>query len=81
MILHGTDDDNVYFAHSLKLTEALFKAGRRFEILPLPGFTHMVNDPLVTRRLYERILDHFDRHLKDDSAPEAITLPGAAATR
>ncbi|TDI49231.1 MAG: S9 family peptidase [Acidobacteria bacterium] len=81
LILHGTDDDNVYFAHSLKLAEALFKAGRRFELLPLPGFTHMVNDPLVTRRLYERILDHFDRHLKGDRAPEAITLPGAAATR
>ena len=64
LVLHGTSDDNVYFAHSLKLTEALFKAGRRFEILPLPGFTHMVTDPLVTRRLYERILDHFDRHVK-----------------
>lgn len=64
LVLHGTNDDNVYFAHSLKLTEALFKAGRRFEVLPLPGFTHMVTDPLVTRRLYERILDHFDRHLK-----------------
>ena len=64
LVLHGTNDDNVYFAHSLKLTEALFRAGRRFEILPLPGFTHMVTDPLVTRRLYERILDHFDRHVK-----------------
>ena len=64
LILHGTADDNVYFAHSLKLADALFKAGKRFEVLPLPGFTHMVRDPLVTRRLYERILDHFDRHLK-----------------
>ena len=80
LILHGTNDDNVYFAHSLKLTEALFKAGRRFEVLPLPGFTHMVNDPLVTRRLYERILDHFDRHLKGDRAPE-VDRPGAGATR
>jgi len=66
LLLHGTADDNVYFAHTLKLTDALFKAGKTFEVLPLPGFTHMVTDPLVTRRLYERILDHFDRHLKDD---------------
>jgi dipeptidyl-peptidase-4 len=67
LVLHGTADDNVYFAHSLKLTDTLFRAGRAFEILPLPGFTHMVTDPLVTRRLYQRILDHFDRHLKGSS--------------
>lgn len=65
LILHGTADDNVYFAHTLKLADALFKAGCRFEVLPLAGFTHMVRDPLVTQRLYERIIDHFDHHLKN----------------
>ena len=64
LIIHGTSDDNVYFMHSLKLVNALFRSGREFEFLPLPGFTHMVPDPLVTRRLYSRILEHFDRHLR-----------------
>ena len=55
LIVHGTVDDNVYFVHSMKLCGALFRAGKPFEFLPLAGFTHMVPDPLVTRRLYGRI--------------------------
>ena len=56
LLIHGTSDDNVYFLHTLKLCEALFKAGKRFELLPLTGLTHMVPDPVVRERLYERIL-------------------------
>ncbi len=61
--MHGTADDNVYFMHSLKLCDALFRAGRTFEFLPLPGFTHMVPDAVVTARLYGRIVTFFERHL------------------
>jgi dipeptidyl-peptidase-4 len=63
LVIHGTADDNVYFMHSLKLCDALFRAGRDFEFLPLPGFTHMVPDPVVTARLYGRIMHFFERHL------------------
>jgi dipeptidyl-peptidase-4 len=63
LIVHGTADDNVYFMHSLKLCDALFHAGREFEFLPLPGFTHMVPDAVVTARLYGRIVTFFERHL------------------
>lgn len=63
LLIHGTADDNVYFTHSLKLADALFREGKTFAFLPLPGFTHMVPDPLVTRRLYDRIMGHFDRNL------------------
>ncbi len=28
-VVHGTADDNVYFLHSLRLTDALFRAGPR----------------------------------------------------
>lgn len=64
MIIHGTADDNVYFMHSLKLTEALFREGKDFDFVPLAGFTHMVPDPLVTRRLYTRIIEFFQNHLQ-----------------
>src|SRR5262245_2679298 len=50
LVIHGTADDNVYFMHSLKLADALFRAGKPFELLPLSNFTHMVPDPLVTHR-------------------------------
>ncbi|MFT4624645.1 MAG: dipeptidyl-peptidase-4 [Myxococcota bacterium] len=56
LILHGTDDDNVYFAHAVKLSDALFRAGRPHAFLPLTGYTHMVADPSVATRLQERIL-------------------------
>ncbi len=64
LVIHGTADDNVYFMHSLKLADALFRAGRPFELLPLAGFTHMVPDPLVNERLYERIMAFFATHLR-----------------
>jgi dipeptidyl-peptidase-4 len=63
LIIHGTADDNVYFVHSLKMTDALFRAGRTYEFLPLPGFTHMVPDAAVQRALQERILSFFAAHL------------------
>ena len=63
LVIHGTDDDNVYFMHGIKLCDALYRAGRPFEFLPLTGFTHMVADPLVTERLESRIADFFVLHL------------------
>lgn len=63
LIIHGTADDNVYFLHSLKLSDALFKAGKQHSVLPLTNFTHMVPDPLVTERLWERIATWFKETL------------------
>jgi dipeptidyl-peptidase-4 len=63
LVIHGVADDNVYFMHSLKLCDALFHAGKPFEFVPLPGFTHMVPDPVVTARLYGRIVRFFERNL------------------
>ena len=37
LLVHGTADDNVYFRHTLKLTNALFRAGKDFDLLPLAG--------------------------------------------
>jgi dipeptidyl-peptidase-4 len=63
MILHGTADDNVYFRHSLKMVDSLFRAGKDFEMVPLSGLTHMVPDPLVMERLHGRIALFFQKHL------------------
>jgi dipeptidyl-peptidase-4 len=63
LLVHGTADDNVYFRHSLKLADALFRAGKEFEMLPLSGLTHMVPDPVVTQRLYGRFAEFFQKHL------------------
>src|SRR5439155_21869629 len=63
LLVHGTADDNVYFRHTLNLADALFRAGKDFEVLPLSGLTHMVPDPVVTQRLYGRIASFFKKHL------------------
>jgi dipeptidyl-peptidase-4 len=67
LIIHGTADDNVYFSHSLKMSNALFRAGKPHDFLALSDFTHMVADPLVTTRLYQRIVGYFVKHLARDA--------------
>ncbi|MBI3181628.1 MAG: DPP IV N-terminal domain-containing protein [Myxococcales bacterium] len=59
LVIHGTADDNVYFFHTLKLSDALFRAGKPHQVLPLSNFTHMVPEPLATERLYQRVARHF----------------------
>jgi dipeptidyl-peptidase-4 len=67
LLIHGTTDDNVYFTHSLALSQALFRAGKPFDMLPLAGFTHVVPDPVVKKALSHRIFDFFKRHLGEPS--------------
>lgn len=63
LLVHGTTDDNVYFKHSLDLAQALFRADKPFELLPLAGFTHLVPDPVVKKALSHRVFDFFRTHL------------------
>jgi dipeptidyl-peptidase-4 len=63
LLVHGTADDNVYFFHSLKLADALLRAGRSFDFLPLPGVTHQIGDTVLRAEVWSRIshflLSHF----------------------
>lgn len=62
LLIHGTADDNVYFFHSLKLADALLRAGRPFDFLPLPGTTHQIGDAVVRERLWGHVAKYlFDR--------------------
>jgi dipeptidyl-peptidase-4 len=64
LLVHGTADDNVYYRHTLKLSDALFRAGKEFESLPLPGVTHMYSaDPVVMEKLWLRNVTFFRKHL------------------
>jgi len=74
LLVHGTADDNVYFFHSLKLADALLRAGKRHELLALPGLTHLAlatGEPAYVARLWERLVDHFR---------ETLGVGGAAST-
>ncbi len=43
MLVHGLADDNVYPAHTLRLSAALLAAGRPHQVMLLPGVGHLVN--------------------------------------
>jgi dipeptidyl-peptidase-4 len=66
LLIHGTADDNVYFFNSLKLADALLRAGKRHELLVLPGLTHLAQatgDPAYVARIWERALGFLKDHL------------------
>jgi dipeptidyl-peptidase 4 len=41
LLIHGMLDDNVHPVHTMRLSAALFAAGRPHSVLPLPGASHM----------------------------------------
>jgi dipeptidyl-peptidase-4 len=47
LIIHGLADDNVFVAHSLRLSSALLAAGYPHSVLPLSGITHMTSQETV----------------------------------
>lgn len=63
LLMHGTADDNVYFLHSLRLSQQLFLAGKTHDFLPLPGVSHFLPDPLSQVRKWERLCSFFKKHL------------------
>jgi dipeptidyl-peptidase-4 len=62
LVIHGITDDNVHFAHTLALIEALYLAGKRAEIITLSS-THMVPDPKMALAQERIQLDFFRDHL------------------
>jgi dipeptidyl-peptidase-4 len=53
-VMHGTADDNVWFTNSLKIGDALARARRPFELLPLVGTTHMLLEPELSEAAWQR---------------------------
>ena len=51
LIVHGMADDNVFVAHSLRLSSALLAAGYPHQVLPLSGVTHMTPQEVVAENL------------------------------
>jgi dipeptidyl-peptidase 4 len=51
LLVHGLVDDNVFAAHTLRLSAALLKAGRPHAMIPLTGATHMAAGGLMEKLL------------------------------
>ena len=62
LLIHGITDDNVHFAHTLALVEALYLAGKRAEVIALSA-THMVPDPKLNVAREQVQIDFLREHL------------------
>lgn len=63
MIVQNFEDDNVLFANTLQMTDALQRAGKQFELMLYPQKAHAVTGP-VQRQMLEGMTDFFERTLK-----------------
>ncbi|MFC3449039.1 S9 family peptidase [Amycolatopsis speibonae] len=69
LIVHGLADDNVFVAHSLRLSSALLAKGRPHVFLPLAGATHMTPQAEeVAENLMRTQVDWIVRELSGDAA-------------
>lgn len=63
LILHNVEDDNVHFANSVQMANALERAGKRFFMVVYPQKAHGVSGP-IRRQLLEETTAFFEQHLK-----------------
>ncbi|MGZ8593666.1 MAG: prolyl oligopeptidase family serine peptidase [Actinomycetota bacterium] len=64
LLIHGLADDNVYVANTLRLSTALFEAGRFPELVLIPNATHLTRSTAVTEHLLRVQLDFLRRTLR-----------------
>ena len=62
MLVHGDIDNNVHPGNTIRVVDALIRAGKRFEMLLLPGQRHAFGD--MDEYFYWRMVDFFSEHLK-----------------
>jgi dipeptidyl-peptidase-4 len=64
LLIHGLADDNVFVTHSLRLSAALFEAGKHHELVLIPTATHITRSEAVTENLLRVQLDFLRRSLR-----------------
>ena len=72
MLVHGDIDNNVHPANTIRVANALIRAGKRFEMLILPGQRHGFGD--MDEYFYWRMVDFFSRWL-NGKAEESVDIP------
>jgi dipeptidyl aminopeptidase/acylaminoacyl peptidase len=72
LLLHGDIDNNVHPANTLLVAEALIKAGKRFDMMILPGQMHGFGD--MTDYFFWMMADYFSEHLIGD-AEDSVDIP------
>lgn len=63
LILHGTSDDNVHIQNTMVFADALMKARKDYDFVPLPRQPHGPRDPAARLYAYQRIAEFFEETL------------------
>jgi dipeptidyl aminopeptidase/acylaminoacyl peptidase len=61
MLVHGDIDNNVHPANTMRVADALIRAGKRFDMLILPQQRHHFGD--MDEYFYWRMVDYFSEYL------------------
>ena len=72
MLVHGDIDNNVHPGNTIRVVDALIRAGKRFDMLMLPKQRHAFGD--MDEYFYWRMVDYFSEHLKGRSE-KTIDIP------
>lgn len=64
LLMHGDMDNNVNPANSIRVANALIKAGKRFDYMIVPGQRHGFGD--MTEYMFWRLADYFNNYLLGD---------------
>ena len=65
LLVHGDIDNNVHPGNTMRVVEALIRAGKRFDMLMLPKQRHGFGD--MNEYFYWRLVDYFSEHLRGES--------------
>ncbi|MBR1552248.1 MAG: DPP IV N-terminal domain-containing protein [Muribaculaceae bacterium] len=65
LMMFGSADDNVHIINEMQYLARLHGAGHMPELMVYPNMNHSINGCDIRYPLYRRVLDFFNRHLKD----------------
>ena len=72
LLIHGDIDNNVHPGNTMRVVEALIRAGKRFDMLMLPKQRHSFGN--MDEYFYWRLVDYFSEHLKGESE-KSVDIP------
>lgn len=72
MLVHGDIDNNVHPGNTLRVVDALIRAGKRFDMLMLPQQRHGFGD--MDEYFYWRMVDYFSKYLLGEQE-QSVDIP------
>lgn len=73
LLMTGDVDNNVHPANTIRVANALMRAGKRFELAIIPGQRHAFGD--LTEYAFWKLADHFNKYLIGDlSSPGQVNI-------